>query len=47
MLGQWLAEGKLKVRTYSIEGFEKLPDALRELVGGQTSKIGKMMVRVS
>ena len=47
VLGQWLAEGKLKVRTYSIEGFEKLPDALRELVGGQTSKIGKMMVRVS
>ncbi|MFV8754780.1 NADP-dependent oxidoreductase [Nannocystaceae bacterium ST9] len=45
-LGKWLAEGKLKVRTYSIEGFEKLPDALRELVGGETGKIGKMMVKV-
>lgn len=46
-LAQWLAEGKLKTRTYAIEGFEKLPDALRELVGGKTSKIGKMMVKVA
>ncbi len=46
VLGQWLAEGKLKARTYMIDGFEKLPDSLRELVGGSTGKIGKMIVRV-
>lgn len=45
-LAKWVAEGKLKARTYSIDGFEKLPDALRELVGGKTGKIGKMFVRV-
>jgi NADPH-dependent curcumin reductase len=45
-LGKWLAEGKLKARIYPINGFDKLPDALRELVGGNSSKIGKMIVRV-
>jgi NADPH-dependent curcumin reductase CurA len=46
-IGQWLAEGKLRTRTHVIEGFEKLPDALRELVGGKSANIGKMMVRIS
>lgn len=45
-LGKWLAEGRLKARVYPIDGFEKLPDALRELVGGNSRKIGKMIVRV-
>jgi NADPH-dependent curcumin reductase CurA len=43
---KWTAEGKLKANTYTINGFERLPDALRELVGGGTGKIGKMVVRV-
>lgn len=46
-LGQWAAEGKLRCRIYEIEGFDKLPDALRELVGGHSQKIGKMVVKVS
>lgn len=46
-LGGWLAQGKLKSRTYELSGFEKLPDALRELVGGAPQQIGKMMVRIS
>lgn len=46
LLGKWMAEGKLRARTYAIDGFERLPDALRELVGGSSGKIGKMIVRV-
>lgn len=46
-LAQWASEGKIKTRTHRIEGFERLPDALRELVSGNTEKIGKMLVRVS
>lgn len=45
-LGKWAAEGKLKSRIYELRGFETLPDALRELVGGQSGKIGKMVVRL-
>jgi NADPH-dependent curcumin reductase len=46
-LGQWLAAGKLSNRIYEIDGFDRLPYALRELVGGASSKIGKMLVKVS
>jgi hypothetical protein len=46
-LGQWLAAGKLANRVYEIDGFDRLPYALRELVGGASSKIGKMLVKVS
>jgi NADPH-dependent curcumin reductase CurA len=45
-LAQWAAEGKLVNRIYEIEGFERLPDALRELVGGTSKKIGKMVVKL-
>ncbi len=45
-LGRWLAEGKLKQRTWERQGFDTLPDALRELVGGGSEKIGKMLVRI-
>lgn len=44
-LGEWIAAGKLSTRVYEIVGFEKLPDALRELVGGAPNKIGKMLVK--
>lgn len=46
-LGEWAAAGKLSNRVYEIEGFERLPYALRELVGGASTKIGKMLVKVS
>jgi NADPH-dependent curcumin reductase CurA len=46
-LGQWAAAGKLANRIYEIDGFERLPYALRELVGGSSTKIGKMLVKVS
>ena len=46
-LGKWAAEGKLKARVYTLEGFGKLPDALRELVGGQSAKLGKMLVKIA
>lgn len=42
----WMSAGKLATRTHVIEGFESLPAALRELVGGQSSKIGKMVVKL-
>lgn len=42
----WLAAGKLKARTHIIEGFESLPSALRELVGGESTNIGKMVVKL-
>lgn len=45
-LAGWLAAGKLEARLYEKQGFECLPDALRELVGGRSDKIGKMVVRV-
>ncbi|MFO7563674.1 MAG: NADP-dependent oxidoreductase [Enhygromyxa sp.] len=45
MLG-WLNEGKLRSRVYEIEGFESLPGALRELVGGRSGNIGKMVVKL-
>jgi NADPH-dependent curcumin reductase CurA len=45
-LAKWAAEGKLRSRIYEIEGFERLPDALRELVGGKSKKIGKMVVKL-
>lgn len=45
-LAKWAAEGKLVSRIYEIDGFERLPDALRELVGGKSQKIGKMLVKV-
>jgi NADPH-dependent curcumin reductase CurA len=45
-LAKWAAEGKLRSRIYEIEGFERLPDALRELVGGKSTKIGKMVVKI-
>ncbi|NVB39927.1 NADP-dependent oxidoreductase [Pseudenhygromyxa sp. WMMC2535] len=44
-LGAWVAQGKLESRLHVREGFESLPDALRELVGGKSAKIGKMVVR--
>ena len=46
-LGQWAAAGKLSNRVYEIEGFERLPYALRELVGGSSPKIGKLLVKAS
>lgn len=42
----WIAEGKLRTRVHAIEGFESLPAALRELVGGQSQNIGKTIVRI-
>jgi NADPH-dependent curcumin reductase CurA len=42
----WLAAGKLKTRVHTIEGFESLPGALRELVGGESTHIGKMVVKL-
>jgi hypothetical protein len=45
-LGKWAVEGKLVSRIYQLDGFEALPDALRELVGGETGKIGKMVVKL-
>jgi NADPH-dependent curcumin reductase CurA len=42
----WLTAGSLKTRLYTIEGFESLPNALRELVGGHSNKIGKMIVKL-
>jgi NADPH-dependent curcumin reductase len=45
-LGAWAAAGKLRQRTYEIDGFDRLPDALRELVGGKSGNIGKTMVRL-
>jgi NADPH-dependent curcumin reductase CurA len=45
-LAKWAAEGKLVSRIYEIEGLERLPDALRELVGGRSKKIGKMVVKL-
>jgi NADPH-dependent curcumin reductase CurA len=42
----WLGQGKLKARVYAIDGFESLPDALRELVGGKSGNIGKLIVKV-
>jgi NADPH-dependent curcumin reductase CurA len=45
-LAKWAAEGKLRTRIYEIEGLERLPDALRELVGGHSNKIGKMLVKL-
>lgn len=43
---QWVGAGKLKTRLYTLAGFEALPGALRELVGGQSAKIGKMIVKL-
>jgi NADPH-dependent curcumin reductase len=40
----WLSEGKLRTRVHEIRGFESLPNALRELVGGQSGNIGKTVV---
>jgi NADPH-dependent curcumin reductase CurA len=45
-LAKWAAEGKLVSRIYEVDGFERLPDALRELVGGHSKKIGKMVVKL-
>ncbi|HVI01670.1 MAG TPA: NADP-dependent oxidoreductase [Enhygromyxa sp.] len=42
----WLSAGKLRARTHVIEGFTSLPSALRELVGGQSTNIGKMVVKL-
>ncbi|NJK31723.1 MAG: NADP-dependent oxidoreductase [Deltaproteobacteria bacterium] len=42
----WMSSGKLKQRIYEKQGFTSLPDALRELVGGRSEKIGKMIVRL-
>jgi len=43
---QWVGAGKLKARLYTLEGFEALPGALRELVGGKSGNIGKMLVKL-
>jgi hypothetical protein len=42
----WMSAGKLKTRVHTIDGFESLPSALRELVGGQAGNIGKMVVKL-
>ncbi len=42
----WVGAGKLETRVYAIDGFESLPDALRELVGGKSKNIGKMIVNL-
>ncbi|MCA9635157.1 MAG: NADP-dependent oxidoreductase [Myxococcales bacterium] len=46
-LGGWVAEGRLRNRVHELEGFERLPDALRLLVGGQAPNLGKMVVKIS
>lgn len=43
---QWVGQGKLKARLYTLEGFEALPGGLRELVGGKSGNIGKMLVKL-
>jgi len=45
-LAGWIAEGRLKNRVHVIEGFERLPDALRALVGGDSPNLGKMVVKI-
>jgi NADPH-dependent curcumin reductase len=42
----WVAEGKIKTRLDLREGFEVVPGALRELVGGKASNIGKLLVKL-
>lgn len=44
MLGQWLAEGKLKYEETIFEGFDRVPEAFLELFQG--TNIGKMLVKV-
>ncbi|MFD2700539.1 NADP-dependent oxidoreductase [Paenibacillus shunpengii] len=44
MLGQWLAEGKLRYEETILEGFDRVPEAFLELFQG--TNIGKMLVKV-
>ena len=43
-LGQWMAEGRLQVRTYVREGLDSAPSALQDLFSG--ANVGKTLVRV-
>ncbi|MBQ0798349.1 MAG: NADP-dependent oxidoreductase [Porticoccaceae bacterium] len=43
-LGQWMAEGKIKVRTEIVDGLEHALQALKKLYTGENT--GKLMVRV-
>ncbi|MEZ5185020.1 MAG: NADP-dependent oxidoreductase [Candidatus Nanopelagicales bacterium] len=43
-MGQWMAEGKLQVRTYVRDGLDSAPSALQDLFTG--ANLGKTMVRV-
>lgn len=42
----WVGAGKIKTRVHLLDGFESLPGALRELVGGSSSNIGKTIVEL-
>ncbi|SDW03160.1 NADP-dependent oxidoreductase [Paenibacillus sp. PDC88] len=44
MLGQWLAEGKLRYEETILEGFDRVPEAFLQLFQG--TNIGKMLVKV-
>jgi NADPH-dependent curcumin reductase CurA len=46
-LDGWVAAGKLRQRYYELDGFARLPDALREVVGGRSDHIGKMVVKLA
>ena len=43
-LGQWMAEGKIKVRTEIVDGLENALQTLRKLYTGANT--GKLMIRV-
>jgi NADPH-dependent curcumin reductase CurA len=43
-MGQWMAEGRLHVRTHVREGLESAPSALQDLFSG--ANVGKTLVRV-
>ena len=43
-LGQWMAQGKIKVRTEIVDGLENALGTLKKLYTGANS--GKLMIRV-
>ena len=43
-MGQWMAEGRLQVRTHVLDGLDAAPEALQGLFSG--ANLGKTLVRV-
>ena len=44
-LGRWMAEGKIKVRTQTIDGLENALQTVRKLYSGGNT--GKLMIRAA